>query len=137
MPIKAFFRNERTHIARRGGNEASLSPGLTGRLVDPEAGGPALQEVVGLTAYEPGNSAVVPLAGSENRKAVPDSLLDDYSAARRPIARSVVSITDRMTRLATLPRVVRPLRNVVFSIVGRIPKANRSLAWRLSGLVYR
>ena len=67
----------------------------------------------------------------------PDSLLDDYSAARRPIARSVVSITDRMTRLATLPRVVRPLRNVVFSIVGRIPKANRALAWRLSGLVYR
>jgi 2-polyprenyl-6-methoxyphenol hydroxylase-like FAD-dependent oxidoreductase len=67
----------------------------------------------------------------------PDSLLDDYSAARRPIARSVVSITDRMTRLATLPRILRPLRNIAFSIVGRIPAANRALAWRLSGLVYR
>jgi 2-polyprenyl-6-methoxyphenol hydroxylase-like FAD-dependent oxidoreductase len=67
----------------------------------------------------------------------PDTLLDDYSAARRPIARSVVSITDRMTRLATLPRILRPLRNIAFSIVGRIPAANRALAWRLSGLVYR
>jgi 2-polyprenyl-6-methoxyphenol hydroxylase-like FAD-dependent oxidoreductase len=67
----------------------------------------------------------------------PDSLLDEYSAARRPIARSVVSITDRMTRLATLPRLLRPLRNVAFSVVGRIPAANRALAWRLSGLVYR
>lgn len=67
----------------------------------------------------------------------PDSLLDAYSAARRPIARDVVTITDRLTRLATLPRVLRPLRNAVFSIVGRIPAANRALAWRLSGLVYR
>ncbi len=67
----------------------------------------------------------------------PDTLLDEYSAARRPVARSVVSITDRMTRLATLPRILRPLRNIAFSIVGRIPAANRALAWRLSGLVYR
>ncbi len=67
----------------------------------------------------------------------PDSLLDDYSAARRPIARDVVTMTDRLTRLATLPRVVRPFRNAVFSIVGRIPAVNRALAWRLSGLVYR
>ncbi len=66
-----------------------------------------------------------------------DSLLDEYSAARRPIARDVVTITDRLTRLATLPRVLRPLRNAVFSVVGRIPAANRALAWRLSGLVYR
>ena len=34
----------------------------------------------------------------------PDSLLDEYSAARRPIARDVVAMTDRLTRLATLPR---------------------------------
>ncbi len=67
----------------------------------------------------------------------PDSLLDEYSAARRPIARDVVKMTDRLTRLATLPRAARPLRNAVFSIVGRIPAANRALAWRLSGLVYR
>jgi 2-polyprenyl-6-methoxyphenol hydroxylase-like FAD-dependent oxidoreductase len=67
----------------------------------------------------------------------PDSLLDDYSAARRPIARGVVTMTDRLTRLATLPRAVRPLRNAIISIVGRLPVAKRALAWRLSGLVYR
>ena len=67
----------------------------------------------------------------------PDSLLDEYSAARRPIARDVVTMTDRLTRLATLPRAARPLRNAVFSVVGRLPAANRALAWRLSGLVYR
>lgn len=67
----------------------------------------------------------------------PDSLLDEYSAARRPIARQVIALTDRLTRLATLPRALRPLRNVVISIVGRIPAVNRALAWRLSGLVYR
>ncbi len=66
-----------------------------------------------------------------------ESLLDEYSAARRPIARDVVTMTDRLTRLATLPRLARPLRNAVFSVVGRIPAVNRALAWRLSGLVYR
>lgn len=67
----------------------------------------------------------------------PESLLDDYSAARRPMARGVVTMTDRLTRLATLPRALRPLRNAVFSVVGRVPAANRALAWRLSGLVFR
>ncbi|WP_123023439.1 FAD-dependent oxidoreductase [Mycolicibacterium stellerae] len=67
----------------------------------------------------------------------PDSLLDDYSAARRPIAVQVIALTDRLTRLATMPRALRPLRNIVISIVGRVPAANRALARRLSGLVYR
>ena len=67
----------------------------------------------------------------------PESLLDDYSAERRPIARGVVTLTDRMTRLATLPRAARPLRNAAFSVIGRVPAARRALAWRLSGLVYR
>ena len=38
----------------------------------------------------------------------PDSVLDDYSAARRPIAHQVVEMTDRLTRLATLPRARAP-----------------------------
>lgn len=67
----------------------------------------------------------------------PDSLLDDYSAARRPIAQQVIKLTDRLTRLATLPPALRPLRNAVISIVGRVPAAKRALAWRLSGIVYR
>ena len=67
----------------------------------------------------------------------PDTLLDDYDAARRPIAEQVVVLTDRLTRLATMPRVLRPIRNVLLGMVGRIPPATRALAMRLSGLVYR
>jgi 2-polyprenyl-6-methoxyphenol hydroxylase-like FAD-dependent oxidoreductase len=67
----------------------------------------------------------------------PDSVLDDYSAARRPIAQQVVELTDRLTRLATLPRAARPLRNAVIGMAGRIPKVRRALAMRLSGLAYR
>lgn len=63
--------------------------------------------------------------------------LDDYSAARRPIAQQVVALTDRLTELATLPRALRPLRNMFLGIAGRIPAARRMLAVRLSGLVYR
>jgi 2-polyprenyl-6-methoxyphenol hydroxylase-like FAD-dependent oxidoreductase len=67
----------------------------------------------------------------------PDSVLDEYSAARRPIAQQVVEMTDRLTRLATLPRAARPIRNVAIGIAGRIPAVRRALAMRLSGLVYR
>ncbi len=67
----------------------------------------------------------------------PDTLLDDYSAARRPIAKGVVTMTDRLTRLATLPRAVRPIRNAAISLVGRVPAVRRALARQLSGLVYR
>jgi 2-polyprenyl-6-methoxyphenol hydroxylase-like FAD-dependent oxidoreductase len=67
----------------------------------------------------------------------PDTLLDQYSRARRPIARQVVTLTDRLTRLATLPRAARPIRNTAMSLAGRIPAVRRALAWRLSGLVYR
>ncbi|MBE1549711.1 2-polyprenyl-6-methoxyphenol hydroxylase-like FAD-dependent oxidoreductase [Mycobacterium sp. OAS707] len=67
----------------------------------------------------------------------PDSVLDEYTAARRPIAQQIVEMTDRLTRLATLPRALRPIRNVAISAVGRIPAVQRALAMRLSGLVYR
>ncbi len=67
----------------------------------------------------------------------PESTLDDYSAARRPIAQQVVEMTDRLTRLATLPRAARPLRNAVIGLAGRVPSVRRALAMRLSGLVYR
>jgi 2-polyprenyl-6-methoxyphenol hydroxylase-like FAD-dependent oxidoreductase len=67
----------------------------------------------------------------------PDGVLDEYTAARRPIAQQIVEMTDRLTRLATLPRALRPIRNVAISAVGRIPAVQRALAMRLSGLVYR
>ncbi|HEY6574813.1 MAG TPA: FAD-dependent oxidoreductase [Mycobacterium sp.] len=67
----------------------------------------------------------------------PDSALDEYAAARRPIAQQVISLTDRMTRLATLPRGARSIRNVALGVAGRIPATRKALAWRLSGLIYR
>lgn len=66
-----------------------------------------------------------------------DSVLDEYSSARRPIAQQVVEMTDRLTRLATLPRAARPMRNAAIGVAGRIPAVQRALAMRLSGLVYR
>ena len=67
----------------------------------------------------------------------PDSLLDDYDATHRPIAQQVVDLTDRLTRLATLPRAARPVRNLGLGLAGRIPAVRRALAQRLSGLIYR
>lgn len=78
-----------------------------------------------------GDALVAVLGGA------PDSVLDDYSAARRPIAKDVVQMTDRLTRLATMPRVARPMRNAVISALGRVPSVRLALARRLSGLVYR
>jgi hypothetical protein len=57
---------------------------------------------------------------------------DTYRAGRQ-----VVEMTDRLTRLATLPRAARPIRNTAISLVGRIPSVQRALAMRLSGLVNR
>lgn len=67
----------------------------------------------------------------------PESVLDEYSDIRRPIAKDVVAMTDRLTRLATLPRAARPIRNAVIGILGRVPSVRLALARRLSGLVYR
>jgi 2-polyprenyl-6-methoxyphenol hydroxylase-like FAD-dependent oxidoreductase len=67
----------------------------------------------------------------------PDAVLDEYAAVRRPIAAQVITLTDRLTRLATLPRALRPIRNVVMGLAGRIPAVRSVLARRLSGLVYR
>ena len=66
-----------------------------------------------------------------------DTVLDAYAAARRPIAQQVITLTDRLTRLATLPAAARPVRNTFIGMAGRIPAVRNALAWRLSGLVYR
>jgi 2-polyprenyl-6-methoxyphenol hydroxylase-like FAD-dependent oxidoreductase len=63
--------------------------------------------------------------------------LDAYGATRRPVAQQVVAFADRLTRLATVPRALRGVRNVVLSTLARLPPWRRMLAWRLSGLVYR
>ncbi|NRF67790.1 FAD-dependent monooxygenase [Aquincola sp. S2] len=63
--------------------------------------------------------------------------LDAYGAERRPIARQVVSLADRLTRLANARPRWRGVRNLLLSTLARLPLVRRRLAWQLSGLVYR
>ncbi len=63
--------------------------------------------------------------------------LDAYEASRKPVAQKVVALADRLTRMATAPRALRGLRNLLLSMLARIPTVRRTLAWQLSGLVYR
>jgi 2-polyprenyl-6-methoxyphenol hydroxylase-like FAD-dependent oxidoreductase len=67
----------------------------------------------------------------------PESVLDRYGRERRAVAQEVLSLTGRLTRMATLPRPLRPARNVAMQLASRVPAMRRQLAWRLSGLVYR
>ena len=46
-------------------------------------------------------------------------------------------MTDRLTRLATLPPTLRPIRNIAIGLAGRVPALRGAVARRLSGLVYR
>lgn len=66
-----------------------------------------------------------------------DEPLNTYNATRRPIAKQVVLLTDRLTRMATVGWQLRPLRNALISLLSHSPAFRRSLAWRLSGLIYR
>jgi len=66
-----------------------------------------------------------------------DSLLDRYGHDRRAVAQQVLSLTGRLTKLATLPPALRVARNAAMQLSSRIPAVRRQLAWRLSGLVYR
>lgn len=63
--------------------------------------------------------------------------LDGYGALRRPVAEQVVGLAHRLTRLATVPRLLRPLRNALLGTLAQVPRLRRTLAWRLSGLAYR
>jgi 2-polyprenyl-6-methoxyphenol hydroxylase-like FAD-dependent oxidoreductase len=63
-------------------------------------------------------------------------LLDTYTATRRPVAQQVVSLADRLTRLATVNRRLRPVRNLALRLLARRPAFRRQLARRLSGLAY-
>jgi 2-polyprenyl-6-methoxyphenol hydroxylase-like FAD-dependent oxidoreductase len=66
-----------------------------------------------------------------------DAQLDTYSASQRQQAQQVLTLTGRLTQLATLPRPLRPIRNSAMRAAAHVPAARRQLAWRLSGLVYR
>jgi 2-polyprenyl-6-methoxyphenol hydroxylase-like FAD-dependent oxidoreductase len=66
-----------------------------------------------------------------------ETLLDRYGATRRPVAERVVAFADRLTRLATVGRRWRPVRNTLLRSVSRIPRVRERLAWQLSGLANR
>ena len=66
-----------------------------------------------------------------------DAPLDAYGAARRPVAKEVIALADRLTRLATLGHALRPPRNALLRFLAYFPAFRRALAWRLSGLVRR
>jgi 2-polyprenyl-6-methoxyphenol hydroxylase-like FAD-dependent oxidoreductase len=66
-----------------------------------------------------------------------DAALDAYSASQRQRAKKVLTLTGRLTRIATLPRPLRPIRNSGMRLAAQIPAVRRQLALQLSGLVYR
>jgi 2-polyprenyl-6-methoxyphenol hydroxylase-like FAD-dependent oxidoreductase len=69
------------------------------------------------------------------RGRAPGSLLDSYERERRPVAKGVVSTTDRLTRLATVRSpLLRRLRNALIPIAGRAGGLPGRLAKNLSEL---
>jgi 2-polyprenyl-6-methoxyphenol hydroxylase-like FAD-dependent oxidoreductase len=63
----------------------------------------------------------------------PDTLLDGYAAARRPLAEEVLGFAAGLTRLAALPPAARPLRDLVLRAASGLPPVRRRLAVRLAG----
>jgi 2-polyprenyl-6-methoxyphenol hydroxylase-like FAD-dependent oxidoreductase len=66
-----------------------------------------------------------------------EAALDAYAAAQRGRAEQVLKLTGRLTRMATLPRPLRPVRNSAMRLAARVPAVRRQLAWQLSGLSRR
>lgn len=66
-----------------------------------------------------------------------DEALDQYGAQRRPVAREVVRLADRLTRLATVRPGFRTARNLLLRAASSVPALRERLAWQLSGLVHR
>ncbi|MGC4936798.1 FAD-dependent oxidoreductase [Kribbella sp. DT2] len=60
--------------------------------------------------------------------------LDQYAVQARAEALDVVSLAHRLTRIATLPTTLRPARNLLLRLLGRIPAVRRGLAVRLSAV---
>jgi 2-polyprenyl-6-methoxyphenol hydroxylase-like FAD-dependent oxidoreductase len=63
-----------------------------------------------------------------------ETALDAYGSSQRERAQHVLKLTGRLTRIATLPRPLRPVRNSVLRLTARVPAVRRQLAFQLSGL---
>jgi 2-polyprenyl-6-methoxyphenol hydroxylase-like FAD-dependent oxidoreductase len=66
-----------------------------------------------------------------------ETALDTYGTAQRRRAEQVLKLTGRLTRVATLPRPLRPIRNSAMRLAAQVPAVRRQLAVQLSGLGYR
>jgi 2-polyprenyl-6-methoxyphenol hydroxylase-like FAD-dependent oxidoreductase len=66
-----------------------------------------------------------------------EAALDAYGSAQRERAEQVLKLSGRLTRIATLPRPLRPARNSAMRLAARVPAVRRRLAFQLSGLIYR
>lgn len=66
-----------------------------------------------------------------------DTALDAYATTQRRRAERVLKLTGRLTRIATLPRPLRPIRNSGMRLAARLPAVRRQLAFQLSGLSQR
>jgi 2-polyprenyl-6-methoxyphenol hydroxylase-like FAD-dependent oxidoreductase len=62
------------------------------------------------------------------------SALDRYAEESRAEAVRVIALAHRLTRLANVPRPIRPLRNAVLRLVAGSSTATRNLAIQLAGL---
>jgi 2-polyprenyl-6-methoxyphenol hydroxylase-like FAD-dependent oxidoreductase len=67
-----------------------------------------------------------------------DAALDKWQEDRLKIAHSVVDMTDRLTKVATLSSpALKALRNTIVEVIGHIPSATHAVAERLSELTYK
>jgi 2-polyprenyl-6-methoxyphenol hydroxylase-like FAD-dependent oxidoreductase len=63
--------------------------------------------------------------------------LDEYATGSRAEAMRVVALAHRLTRLATAPPAVRPLRNMTLRLLALVPAFRRGLAEQLSAIGHR
>ena len=78
-----------------------------------------------------GDALSVALSGSREDK------LDEYAVSSRAEAMHVVALAHRLTRLATAPRAVRPVRNGALRLLALVPAFRRRLAEQLSAIGHR
>ncbi|MET9313268.1 NAD(P)/FAD-dependent oxidoreductase [Kribbella sp. NPDC003505] len=66
-----------------------------------------------------------------------DADLDVYAESSREEAVRVIGLAHRLTRLANVPPAVRPVRNAVLSLIGRVGKTQDGFAKQLAGFPER
>ena len=67
-----------------------------------------------------------------------ETILDKWQEDRLKIAHSVVDLTDRLTKVATISSpVLQALRNTAIELIGSLPFAQHAMAERLAELTYR